>query len=169
VVASRILALAAFAEGLQVQSFPRFGVERRGAPVETFLRIATDKILIRSEVTTPDIVVVLDLSLIDTIDFTQGLKQDDGMILINTSQKPEALELSNRFKVSCVNASKIAADLALGSVYAPVVNTAMCGAFAKISSLVGIDAVCDAIISEIPVKPDNNCKAARTAYATTYI
>lgn len=169
VVASRILALAAFAEGLQVQAFPRFGVERRGAPVETFLRIASDKILIRSEITTPDIVVVLDLSLIETIDFTQGLKKDAGMILVNTPQKPEELELSGRFKICCVNASKIAADLELGSIYAPVVNTAICGAFARSSGLVGIDAVCDAIAAEVPVQPENNCKAARMAYTSTYV
>lgn len=163
VIASKILAVAAFSEGNWVQSFPKFGVERRGAPVEAFLRIAKEKIYIRSEVTDPDFVVVLDPSLVDVIDFTTGLKEN-GSILINTPKTPDELELPDRFTVFCVNASRIAADHRLGSVTSPIVNTAICGAFAKSSGLVGIDAVCDAIAREVPVKPENNTKAARVAY-----
>ncbi|THB80592.1 MAG: pyruvate ferredoxin oxidoreductase [Desulfobacteraceae bacterium] len=166
VIASKILAVAAFAEGNWVQSFPKFGVERRGAPVEAFLRIARDKIFIRSEVTDPDFVVVLDPSLVEVIDFTTGLKEN-GSILINTPKTPQELDLSDRFKVSCVNASKIAADHRLGSVTSPIVNTAICGAFARSSGLVGIDAVCEAITQEVPIKPENNSKAARVAFEST--
>ena len=72
-----------FAEGDWVQSFPKFGVERRGAPVEAFLRIAKQKILIRSEVTHPDFVVVLDPSLIEVTDFTAGLKENGSILVSN--------------------------------------------------------------------------------------
>ncbi len=163
VIASKILAVAAFGEGNWVQSFPKFGVERRGAPVEAFLRIAKDKILIRSEVTEPDLVVVLDPSLIEVIDFTTGLKEN-GSILINTNKKPDQIELSKRFKVSCVDASKIAADHGLGPRTSPIVNTAICGAFAKSSGLMDIDSVCKAIKEEVPIKPEKNSEAARVAY-----
>ncbi len=166
VIASKVLAVAAFEEGNWVQSFPKFGVERRGAPVEAFLRIAKNKILIRSEVTTPDYVVVLDPSLIEVIDFTTGLKEN-GTILVNTSKKPAELDLSDRFKVYCVNASRIAADHRLGSPTSPIVNTAICGAFAKCSGLVDIDSVCKAIAQEVPIKPENNSKAARVAFEST--
>lgn len=166
VIASKILAVAAFAEGNWVQSFPKFGVERRGAPVEAFLRMAKDKILIRSEVTNPDFVVVLDPSLIEVIDFTTGLKEN-GSILINTHKTPQDLDLSDRFRVTCVNASKIAADHRLGSKNSPIVNTAICGAFAKSSGLVDIESVCAAIREEVPIKPENNSDAARLAYEST--
>lgn len=166
VIASKILAVAAFAEGNWVQSFPKFGVERRGAPVEAFLRIAKGKILIRSEVTHPDFVVVLDPSLIEVIDFTSGLK-NGGSLLINTHKTPGEINLSDQYKVSCVNASKIAADHGLGSITSPIVNTAICGAFAKSSGLVGIDSVCEAIKAEVPIKPEKNSDAARLAYEST--
>lgn len=166
VIASKILAVAAFEEGHWVQSFPKFGVERRGAPVEAFLRIAKNKILIRSEVTQPDFVVVLDPSLIEVIDFTQGLKEN-GSILINTHQQPDDLNLPDHYRVSCVDASKIAADHGLGSPTSPIVNTAICGAFAKSSGLMGIDAVCQAIKGEVPIKPDKNSDAAKMAFEST--
>lgn len=166
VIASKILAVAAFDEGCWVQSFPKFGVERRGAPVEAFLRIAKEKILIRSEVTHPDFVVVLDPSLIEVIDFTTGLKEN-GSILINTHKTPDQIELSGRFKVSCVNASKIAAEHGLGSKTSPIVNTAICGAFAGSSGLMAIDSVCKAIKGEVPIKPEKNSDAARVAFDST--
>jgi 2-oxoacid:acceptor oxidoreductase gamma subunit (pyruvate/2-ketoisovalerate family) len=166
VIASKILAVAAFGEGNWVQSFPKFGVERRGAPVEAFLRIAKEKILIRSEVTRPDFVVVLDPSLIEVIDFTAGLKEN-GSILINTPKTPDQIDLPGRFRVSCVNASKIAADHGLGSLTSPIVNTAICGAFAKSSGLMDIDSVCEAIRGEVPVKPEKNSDAAKVAFNST--
>ena len=166
VIASKILAVAAFREGNWVQSFPKFGVERRGAPVEAFLRMARDKILIRSEVTDPDVVVVLDPSLIDVIDFTTGLKPG-GTILMNTTKAPEEIPLKERFRVYCVNASKIAADHGLGAPTSPIVNTAICGAFARATNLVGIDAVCEAVEEEVPIKPEKNSAAARVAHETT--
>lgn len=166
VIASKILAVAAFEEGNWVQSFPKFGVERRGAPVEAFLRLAKDKILIRSEVTRPDYVVVLDPSLIEVIDFTAGLKQN-GSILINTHKHPGELDLPDHFNISCVNASKIAADHGLGSITSPIVNTAICGAFAKCSGLMNIESVCRAIKGEVPIKPEKNSDAAKVAFNAT--
>lgn len=166
VIASKILAVAAFEEGHWVQSFPKFGVERRGAPVEAFLRVAKDKILIRSEVTQPDFVVVLDPSLVEVIDFTQGLKEN-GSILVNTPLSPTDLKLSTPYTVSCVDASKIAADHGLGSITSPIVNTAICGAFAKSSELMSIDAVCRAIEQEVPIKPEKNSSAAKVAFEST--
>ncbi|MCX7635027.1 MAG: 2-oxoacid:acceptor oxidoreductase family protein, partial [Syntrophales bacterium] len=83
VVATILLAKAFFAAGWQVQSFPFFGVERRGAPVEAYLRLDREKILLRTNVTTPDHVVVQDRTLLQSINIVRGLKPG-GWILINS-------------------------------------------------------------------------------------
>jgi pyruvate ferredoxin oxidoreductase gamma subunit/2-oxoisovalerate ferredoxin oxidoreductase gamma subunit len=74
VVATILLAKAFFDAGYAVQSFPLFGVERRGAPVEAYLRVDTREIRLRTNVYRPDHLVVLDLTLLQAIDVTQGLK-----------------------------------------------------------------------------------------------
>ena len=144
-MASKLLAAALFLEGMWVQSFPAFGVERRGAPVTAFLRVASERILLRCEVTEPNDLIVLDPTLIDAIDVTTGLKAG-GSLLINSSQPPEHYgELAERFTVATVDASSIASRLGIGSKTQPIVNTALVGAFAAHSGLVRLDSVCAAI------------------------
>ncbi len=112
-MASKLLAAALFREGMWVQSFPAFGVERRGAPVTAFLRVASERILLRCEVTEPDDLIVLDPTLIDAIDVTTGLKAG-GSLLINSSQPPEHYgEFAERFTVATVDASSIACRLGI--------------------------------------------------------
>ncbi len=168
VIASKILAVAMFNEGKYVQAFPKFGVERRGAPVEAFLRQDNKKILIRSDIDKPDHVLVLDHTLIDVVNITTGLTKN-GWILINTDLKPTDFDSLGSFRVACVNASHIAADLHLGSRNAPIVNTAICGSFAKCSGLVELASVCDAIKEEVPVKADENAEAATIAFKSTIV
>ena len=169
VIASKILAVALFAEGKWVQSFPKFGVERRGAPVEAFLRLDRDKILIRNNIYEPDHIVVLDPTLIEAVDVTQGLAKG-GWVLINSHKKPsEFPQLTKDYKVATVDASKIAIKHRLGPRSSPIVNTAICGAFAACTQMVGIDAVVDAIGGEVPIKPEANGEAAREAFESTNI
>lgn len=164
VIASKILAVAFFAEGKYVQSFPKFGVERRGAPVEAFLRIAQDKILIRNNIYTPNHLIVLDSTLIDAVDVTTGLEKG-GWIIVNSGKSPESFsKLTKDYKVACVDASDIAVGHRLGSASAPIVNTAICGAFAKVTGMVGLPAVVDAIKEEVPIKPEANADAAKDAF-----
>ncbi len=163
VVASKILAVALFREGRQVQSFPAFGVERRGAPVTAFLRVADAPILLRCEITDPDDLVILDPTLIGATDVTAGLKAG-GSILINSPRPPESYgDLAQRFRVVTVDASGIAQRFGLGSKTQPIVNTAILGAFAVSSGLVRLESVCDAIREEVPHKADANVEAARAA------
>ena len=169
VVASKILAAALFREGRQVQSFPAFGVERRGAPVTAFLRIADGPILLRCEITEPDDLVILDPTLIGAVDVTAGLK-DGGLVLINSPDGPDAYAaLAQRFHVATVDASGIAVAFGLGSKTQPIVNTAILGAFAAVSHLVGLESVCDAIREDVPLKPDANVQAARAAAAAAAV
>ncbi len=166
VIASKVLASALFLEGKSVQSFPAFGVERRGAPVTAFLRVSDGPILLRCEVTEPDDLIVLDPTLVQAVDVTGGLKPG-GSILIN-SERPAGhyAELARRFRVATVDASAIARRHGLGSKTQPIVNTAILGAFAAFSGLVGLDAVCAAITEEVPVRAEENVAAAREAAAT---
>jgi len=165
VIASKLLATAFFLEGRSVQSFPAFGVERRGAPVAAFLRVSDGPILLRCEVTEPDDLIVLDPTLISAVDVTGGLKAG-GSILINSELGPEGYpELTRRFRVGTVSASAIAARHELGSRTQPIVNTAILGAFAAFSGLVSLDSVCQAIEDDIASRTAANVAAAREAAA----
>lgn len=163
VVASKLLAVALFREGRQVQSFPAFGVERRGAPVTAFLRVADAPILLRCDITEPDDLVILDPTLIGATDVTAGLKPG-GSILINAEQSPDAYpDLLAHFRVATVDASGIAQRFGLGSKTQPIVNTAILGALAVITELVTLESVCEAIREEVPHQPEANVNAARAA------
>ena len=162
-VASILLAKAFFNAGYYVQTFPLFGVERRGAPVEAYLRLDTEKILVRSNIYTPDHVVVQDARLLDTVDVTAGLKKG-GSILINLKEIPDNLDTFSGFRLASVDANQIAVDNGLGSLTQPIINTAMIGAFARIMKMPPLDTITAAIKSEIQIKTDQNVSAARQAY-----
>jgi 2-oxoacid:acceptor oxidoreductase gamma subunit (pyruvate/2-ketoisovalerate family) len=146
-----------------VQSFPFFGVERRGAPVTAYTKIDDNPIWDRSEITEPDYVIVMDSSLVAVVDITQGLKQS-GMILLNSDKKPNEVELGDGFKVATVDATEIAVSHGLGSKSAPIVNSAILGAFAKASGEVGIESLEKSIHKMAPAKPKENAAAAIEAY-----
>jgi 2-oxoacid:acceptor oxidoreductase gamma subunit (pyruvate/2-ketoisovalerate family) len=164
VVASKALAIAVAIEGKYVQSFPEFGVERRGAPVYAFTRIDDKEIFVRSKIYNPDHIVVLDPTLIDAIDVTSGLKKG-GWILINTSKKASDFpDLVKDYKVATVDAYSIANKYHLGSKASPIVNTAILGAFIKLTGVVGLDSLIKGIRDIVPIKPDENSEAAKEAY-----
>ncbi len=167
VTAANILATAAFKEGKHVQAFPIFGTERRGAPVAAFVRMDDKPIRVRYQVYDPDAVVVLDPSLLEAVDVTAGLKEG-GTVIINTGRKPEEFKLEGA-KVVTVDATTIAVEHKLGSAAAPIVNTAILGAYAKVAektnvAKVGIDPIIEAIGEGAPAKPEENVAAAKAAY-----
>jgi 2-oxoacid:acceptor oxidoreductase gamma subunit (pyruvate/2-ketoisovalerate family) len=163
VVAGKLLAVSFFKEGKHVQTFPTFGVERRGAPVMTYVRISDKPIRLRNQVYEPDHLVILDPSLIAYFDVTQGLKKG-GIILVNTDKDVAEFEFPEEFQPIAINAARIALDHKLGSITQPIVNTAIIGAIAKITGLVSLDSVVAAIKEEAPVKPEENAAAAVDAY-----
>lgn len=168
VIASKILACAIFKDGKFVQSFPKFGVERRGAPVEAFLRVDEGRILIRNNVYHPHHLIVMDASLIEAIDVCDGLREG-GTILINTVKAPSDYSRLGDFKIACVDASQIAVKHRLGSKSSPIVNTAILGAAARALGMVDIEKITQAIIEEVPIKPEENARAAREAYEATLV
>ncbi len=140
VTTGQIMAIAAFHDNKQSQTFPMFGVERSGAPVQAFARISNEKINIRSQIYNPDIVVVLDASLLETVDVSSGLKKN-GKIIINSNKRPDELKINGNFNVYTVDATSIALKI-FGK---PIVNTPMLGAFSKITKEISLKSLTKAI------------------------
>ena len=163
VVASILLAKAFFSAGYWVQTFPIFGVERRGAPVEAYLRLDQNKILIRSNVYSPDHVLVQDIRLLESVDVTAGLKPG-GWILVNAAGQPENPAAFSGFRLAWVDATGIALRHRLGSRTHPIINTAMIGAFSRLLNMPPLSTVSDAIKEDIALNSQQNIKAARDAY-----
>jgi 2-oxoacid:acceptor oxidoreductase gamma subunit (pyruvate/2-ketoisovalerate family) len=163
VVATILLAKAFFDAGYFVQSFPLFGVERRGAPVEAYLRIASREIRVRTNVYTPDHVVVLDQTLWQGIDVTRGLKPE-GWILLNAPGNPAQRQRLSGYRLAFVDATRIALNHQLGSRTHPIVNTAIMGALARVLGMPPMDAIAMAIAEEIKERREDNIHAARDAF-----
>ncbi len=165
VVASKVLADAAFKEGKYAQSFPQYGVERRGAPVTAFTRISEieGEAVTRSFIYTPDHLIVLDPTLFLSINLLEGLK-DGGWVVINSSEGPDAFDIPEKFNVAVVDAASIAIKWRLGSKAQPIVNTAILGAFSKVTGVIGLDALKSSINANAPVKKEENISAAEEAF-----
>lgn len=168
VVCANILAGAMFEAGKYVQAFPAFGMERRGAPVMAFLRADDKPIRLRCQIYEPDMVLLLDATLIESVDPTHGLK-DGGLIIMNSEHPPWHYGLPARFRVATVNASEIALRNRLGTPTMPIVNTALAGAFARLTGLVALDALLKAVADNAPVSTGENVNAAREAYAAAAV
>lgn len=162
VIAAEILSKAAFKEGRNVQSFPFFGVERRGAPVTAYARIDDRPVRVKTSVTAPNVVIVLDPSLLRTVPVTAGL-QPGGTILTNLPGHSDAPSLEAD-RIAIVDASEIATRHGLGSRTAPIVNTAVLGALCRVISEVSLDPMLDAIRESVPVAAEANVAAARDGY-----
>lgn len=160
VTAARLLGLAAaMHENLYAQSFAAFGPERRGAPVQAFNKISTKKIRDRSQVYDPGFVVVMEASLLLTVNVQQGLKKG-GIIIINSTFSPESLCISKDYRLVTVDAT----GAALQYLGVPIVNTAMLGAFCAATGLIKITSVVEAIKSEFGQNSENNIKVAQAVY-----
>jgi 2-oxoacid:acceptor oxidoreductase gamma subunit (pyruvate/2-ketoisovalerate family) len=163
VVASKVLADALAKEGNYVQAYPEFGVERRGAPVIAFIRIDDKPIYDKSRIYEPNHVVVVDPTLVEAIDVTEGLK-GGGTIIINSEKDPASFKFPAKFKVATINATGIAVKHKLGSLAAPIVNTAIVGAVVKMLELTKLEPLLAAIKEGVPTRPEDNMAAAEEAY-----
>jgi len=166
--ASNLLAMAAMYEGKHVQSFPTFGPERSGAPLLAFTRIGDEEIEVHSMVYEPDIVVVLDPTLITSTNVTEGLKRG-GKIIVNyegnTVNLLKALNIEKgHYKVFTVPATRLAIDI-LGRA---ITNTAMIGTLLKAEPLVSMSSVEKAVKTRFEGKlADLNIQLIRKAYEET--
>jgi 2-oxoacid:acceptor oxidoreductase gamma subunit (pyruvate/2-ketoisovalerate family) len=167
VTAAKLLAEIAVAAGMHVQSFPQFGSERRGAPIQAFTRINDQRITLYTSVVEPNVVIVLDPSLLLLPPTLAGL--GDGGLLVVNAHPDDILEQFksslDRFHVACVPASKIA----LEHIGRPMANTAMLGAFMGITNMMELDDVAALVEKNLSENYSEkvaaaNVKALRQAY-----
>ena len=167
VTSTELMAQAAISEGKYAQAFPSFGPERRGAPVQAFNRIdSQEPIRIRADITEPDVVVVLDPSLLSIVKVTSGLKEN-GIVVINTKKTAGQIrsELGIKNPIATVNASRIARE----QLGVPIVNTAMLGAVIKATGIVKKESVYAPLEKRFGRLGERNIKAMETAYEETRI
>jgi 2-oxoacid:acceptor oxidoreductase gamma subunit (pyruvate/2-ketoisovalerate family) len=137
--ASELLARTALKEGKYIQSFPEFGPERMGAPVAAFTRISTKPIRIHCAVYKPDVVIVLDPTLLKSVAVASGLV-DDGIIIVNSTESPDNVRKqlnSDKGTLWVIPATEIALNI-LGL---PITNTALLGTVAKATNIVSLDTI----------------------------
>jgi pyruvate ferredoxin oxidoreductase gamma subunit len=129
VTSAELMAQTAISRGKYAQAFPSFGPERRGAPVTAFLRISDKPIRIREKVYDPDVVVVLDPTVMSVTKVDAGLKKD-GVIIVNTHRTGADIKKEFGFtqKIAVLDAMSIALEI----LKVPITNTVMLGVFAKV-------------------------------------
>jgi len=167
VTLAEIVAQAAISEGKYAQAFPSFGPERRGAPVQAYIRIDDyNPIRNRAGVVFPDIVVVLDPGLLNIVNVTSGLKED-GMLVINTRQTFDNIniKLGDKQSLALIDASSIAREV-LG---VPIVNTTMIGALVKAKGVVKVESLLEPLNKRFGRLAEKNINAMKKAYEKTLI
>jgi 2-oxoacid:acceptor oxidoreductase gamma subunit (pyruvate/2-ketoisovalerate family) len=138
--ASELLARTALNEGKYIQSFPEFGPERMGAPVTAFTRISAEPIRLHCAIYDPDVVIVLDNTLLKAVPVTSGINQPNDVIIINSAEEPVTLRKDLKLttgKLWTIPATEIALKI-LGS---PITNTALLGAVAKATNIVTMEGI----------------------------
>ncbi|EMR73811.1 Pyruvate/ketoisovalerate oxidoreductase (POR/VOR) subunit delta [Thermoplasmatales archaeon SCGC AB-539-N05] len=170
VTAANLLVAAALKDGNKgVQAFPVFGAERRGAPLRAFARISEEEIHLRSEIYSPDIVIVLDESILGLVDVLKNLKKD-GKILVNSTKGPSDFDFSKRFHVATVDATAIAIkhDILVGGI--PIINTPILGATPKILDCITLSSIQAVIKNKWKGEGGKtNAKAAQDAYESVEV
>jgi pyruvate ferredoxin oxidoreductase gamma subunit len=160
VTAAELIATAAFTAGVYSQAFPAFGVERRGAPVQAFVRFSDEKIRLRSQIYEPDYIIVQDSTLIHDVDVFAGMTTG-GIAIINT-EKNDKYNLPEGVKLITIDATKIAIE----EIGLPITNTTLMGAFAAASGEITLEALEGAIRDRFNGKlADTNVAAAKRAYS----
>lgn len=164
VTAAELIAIAAFNDNKQSQAFPSFGVERTGAPIESYARIDDKFINTREQIYKPDVLIIQDPTLLDVIDVSKGASKNT-IVIINTSKDKGDLKINlPKENVHTVDATKIALD----TIGKNIVNTVILGAFAKVTSLVSLNSLKKAIKQKFSEKGadiiNKNIKAVEKAY-----
>lgn len=164
VTAAELIAIAAFYDGKEAQAFPSFGVERTGAPVESYARISDQPIRLREQIYQPDIIIVQDATLIGTVDILKGASAKT-LVVVNTSQPKESLGLKTDIKnVFTIDATKISLDV----IGKNIVNTVILGAVAKATGIVTLPSLEKSVRQKFADKSEEiikkNIAAVKKAY-----
>lgn len=166
VTSAELVAQAAIDTGKYATAFPSFGPERRGAPVVAFARVDDRPIRLRCKIYNPDVVIVLDPSLLDIANPAQGIRAD-GILIINTSHESETIrkQLNYTGRLALVDAGRIAQEV-LGL---PITNTTMVGALVKGTNLLGVDSLKEPFKRRFGKIAPRNIEAMERAWQETTI
>lgn len=161
VTSVELLAKAVIGENRYAQAFPSFGPERRGAPVMAFNRVSDERIRVRSGVYNPDVVIVLDESLIGLVDVTEGIKAD-GILIVNTAKPANELaaKLNYKGKLATVDGTAIAWQ----ELGVPITNTTMLGALLKVANVAKLESIDEPIEERFGRIAKKNLATAKRAY-----
>ena len=167
---AQMLAEAAYGDRFQgVTASPSFGAERRGAPVTASTRLSPEPMMVVSQVEFPDVVVVLDASLLTTAHATTGIKSG-GWLVVNTSKRPENLAIDGDFSIATTDATAAAQKAGLIVSGSAMVNTAMLGAFARATEMITLDSIHSTLFRRFsPKAAETNFKAANLTYDGTQL
>jgi pyruvate ferredoxin oxidoreductase gamma subunit len=166
VTSAELVARAAIETGKYATAFPSFGPERRGAPVVAFARVDDQPIRLRSKIYKPDVVIVLDPSLLDIANPAQGI-QEDGILIINTSHDEESIRKALNYKgrLALVDASAIAQEV----IGLPITNTTMVGALIKGTDLLSVESLKEPFRQRFGKIAPRNIQAMERAWNETAI
>lgn len=162
-----MLAESMIEQGKFAQGFPDYGPERMGAPIRGYNRISDDPIRVHSGVQSPDIVVVLDSTLIATGSITSGLKQES-VVIVNSHESPE--EIKKQLEISDNRVFTVdATGIALKEMGRPIPNTPMIGALLKVTGLAELDKMSAILTKKFKGKlseemVEGNLRALKRAY-----
>ncbi|HQG04547.1 MAG TPA: 2-oxoacid:acceptor oxidoreductase family protein [Thermoleophilia bacterium] len=167
VTAAKMVAEVALGQNRYFQAFPEYGPERSGAPIVAFTRISDEPIQVYSGVEHPDIVVVLDPSLLSIVDVTSGAP-DDAIVLVNSDLPPAQLRARSNLqgrRLYTVAATKIATE----TIGRPIPNTPMVGALVRITGMFPIEDVVEFLRADFskkfsPKVVEGNIKALMRSY-----
>lgn len=166
VTSAELVAQAAIETGKYATAFPSFGPERRGAPVVAFARVDEQRVRLRSKIYRPDVVIVLDPSLLEIANPTDGLREG-GTLIINSSLEANALKKHLQYsgRLAVVDASRIAADV-LGL---PITNTTMVGALVKAANLLSVESLKEPFRRRFGKIAARNIQAMERAFNETVV
>ena len=168
VTAAKVLADACLSGGRHVQAFPEYGPERAGAPLRAYNRISQNPLRMHCPVLNPQVVAVVDASLLDAINVAEGA-QDDAVFVVNTAKAPkdvrEKLKARSSQKVFTVDATKIAIE----TIGRPMPNSSMLGAVNKATDIVSMDVLLEDVKNSFGKKfaqkiIDGNLNAVKRGY-----
>jgi pyruvate ferredoxin oxidoreductase gamma subunit len=161
--ASELLAKAAIHEGKYIQSFPEFGPERMGAPMRAFTRISDKPINMHCSIYNPQVAVVLDPTLLNTVPVAEGLTED-GLLIVNTQESPA--EIREKLGLTEQTVWTVAAtDIAVRILGRPITNTAMLGAVARAAEIVDLKSLEKVVKERFPAKiAEKNVEVVKVAY-----
>jgi pyruvate ferredoxin oxidoreductase, gamma subunit (EC 1.2.7.1)/pyruvate ferredoxin oxidoreductase, delta subunit (EC 1.2.7.1) len=168
VTATYIVANAAVIDGLYALANPEFGAERRGAPVKAFLTIDKSPIEDQEPVKTPDVVVIFDDKLIDTMRFAIDAVKPGGRVIVNTAKSPEEMKkIIGRNDVYLVLLDAV--GIALKHVGLPVPNAPLAGAFSKVMGFPRLESIKTAFETQLGKAVEENFAATKEAYETALV